>query len=141
MTTPVSGPEPDASTEPPASPPVDDRAGASYFTIEGRQAPALFVTGWLASIVGVVIIAIGVSADRGLASALALLGGLLLVSIGLVAAAGSQGIDRRARGMTGYAGPPRKQAPCARETKSTSQRGVDHAKPRSGSLINVGANG
>lgn len=105
MTTPVSGPEPDASTELPPSPPVDGRLGASSFTIEGRQAPALFVIGWLASIVGVVIIAIAVSADRGLASALALLGGLVLVSIGLVAAAGSQGIERRARGMTGYAGP------------------------------------
>lgn len=105
MTTPVSGPEPDASTEPPPSPPVDDRLGASYFTIEGRRAPALFVIGWLASIVGVVIIAIAVSADRGLASALALLLGLVLVSIGLVAAAGSQGIERRARGMAAYAGP------------------------------------
>ena len=44
-------------------------------------------------------------ADRGLASTLVALGGVVLLSIGLVAAAGSQGIERRARGMAGYAGP------------------------------------
>ena len=105
MTTPVSGPEPDASTDPLASPPVDARPGLSTFTIEGRQAPALFVVGWLASLLGVVAIAIAVAADRGLASTAVLLGGLVLVSVGLVAAAGSQGIERRARGTAGYSGP------------------------------------
>jgi membrane protease YdiL (CAAX protease family) len=44
-------------------------------------------------------------ADRGLASTIVLLAGLVSLSIGLVAAAGSQGIERRARGMAGYAGP------------------------------------
>ncbi|HEX7950186.1 MAG TPA: type II CAAX endopeptidase family protein [Candidatus Limnocylindrales bacterium] len=105
MTTPVSGPEPDASTEAPATPPIGVRPGASYFTIEGRQAPALFVIGWLASLVGAGAVAVAVLANRGLASTLVVLVGLLLLSIGLVAAAGSQGIERRARGMAGYAGP------------------------------------
>jgi hypothetical protein len=105
LTTPVSGPEPDASTGPPAIPPADARPGSSYFTIEGRQAPALFVVGWLASLVGAAIAGVAVMADRGGASALALLGGLLLLAIGLVAAAGSQGIERRVRAMAGYTGP------------------------------------
>jgi membrane protease YdiL (CAAX protease family) len=105
LTTPASGSEPDASTDPAATPPLDARAGASYFTIEGRQAPALFVVGWLASLVGVAVVVIAVLANRGLASTLAALGGVVLLAIGLVAAAGSQGIERRARSLAGYAGP------------------------------------
>ncbi len=105
MTTPVSGPEPDATTDPSQTAPAGARPGASFFTIEGRQAPALFVVGWLASFVGAGIIAVAVMARGGLTSSVVLLGGLALLSIGLIAAAGSQGIERRARAMAGYAGP------------------------------------
>ncbi len=105
MTTPVSGPEPEVSTDPPATAPAGARPGASFFTIEGRQAPALFVVGWLASLVGVGIIAIAIMARGGLASTVVLLGGLALLSVGLIAAAGSQGIERRAHAVAGYAGP------------------------------------
>ena len=86
-------------------PPAGVRPGASYFTIEGRQAPALFVVGWLASLLGAGVVVIAIMADRALASTLVALGGVVLLAIGLVAAAGSQGIERRARGMAGYAGP------------------------------------
>ncbi len=102
---PVSGPEPDVSTASPAGPPPIGRPGASYLSIEGRQAPGLFVVGWLASLLGAGAAALAVMADRGAASTVVALGGLALLSIGLVAAAGSQGIERRARGMAGYAGP------------------------------------
>ena len=105
MTTPASGPEPDASTDPPAIPPAGVRPGASYFTIEGRRAPALFVIGWLGSLVGAGAVGVSVLANRGAASTLVALVGLVILSIGLVAAAGSQGIERRAQGMAGYAGP------------------------------------
>jgi membrane protease YdiL (CAAX protease family) len=105
LTTPVSGPEPEVSTDPPATAPAGARPGASFFTIEGRQAPALFVVGWLASLVGVGIIAIAIMARGGLASTVVLLGGLALLSVGLIAAAGSQGIERRAHAVAGYAGP------------------------------------
>jgi membrane protease YdiL (CAAX protease family) len=105
LTTPVSGPESAASTDPPASSPASGRPGGSYFSLEGRQAPALFVVGWLATVLGAGVVAIAVMADRGLASTVVMLAGLVSLSIGLVAAAGSQGIERRARGMAGYAGP------------------------------------
>jgi membrane protease YdiL (CAAX protease family) len=105
LTTPVSGPEPAASTDPPASLSAADRPGASYFSIEGRQAPALFVVGWLATVLGAGVVAVAVMADRGLASTIVMLVGLVSLSIGLVAAAGSQGIERRARSLAGYAGP------------------------------------
>jgi uncharacterized protein len=97
---PISPPGPDGSTTP--TPP--SRPGASTFTIEGRAAPALFVVGWLASILGLGIILIGAMATGG-AAPIVLVVGLVFLSIGLVAGAGSQGIERRARGVLPYQGP------------------------------------
>jgi hypothetical protein len=68
-------------------------------------APALFVVGWLASVIGLGLVAVGVMSGGTAATLLLIVVGLVLLSIGLVAAAGSQGIERRARGMTTYAGP------------------------------------
>jgi membrane protease YdiL (CAAX protease family) len=78
--------------------------GASVFTIEGRAAPGLFVVGWLATILGGGILVIGLASSGSAALALLALG-LALLSIGLVAGAGSQALERRARGVGGYAGP------------------------------------
>lgn len=75
------------------------------FTIEGRSAPALFVVGWLATILGLGLVLIGVLSGGGVGWLALILAGLALLSIGLVSAAGSQGIERRARGIPGYAGP------------------------------------
>lgn len=88
----------------PGSGPPASRPGASTFTIEGRRAPALFVVGWLASIMGLGIILIGVLATSGVAP-FVLLAGLALLAVGLVAGAGSQGIERRAAGLLPYQGP------------------------------------
>jgi membrane protease YdiL (CAAX protease family) len=90
------------ATAPPTAP---VRLGASTFTIEGRSAPALFVVGWLASLLGLGLTAIGLLSGGGVAALGLILVGLLLLSVGLIAAAGSQGIERRALGVTGYAGP------------------------------------
>jgi membrane protease YdiL (CAAX protease family) len=84
---------------PPAQPPA--RPGLSTFTIEGRAAPGLFLVGWLASISGLALAFIGALASS--AFFLFFLGPLVL-TIGLVASAGSQAIERRARGAA-YAGP------------------------------------
>ncbi|MBA2701620.1 MAG: CPBP family intramembrane metalloprotease, partial [Chloroflexi bacterium] len=81
------------------------RPGAGTFTIEGRSAPALFVVGWLATLLGLGILAIGLLSGGGGAARLVALVGLGLLSIGLVAGAGSQGIERRARGVLAYRGP------------------------------------
>ena len=75
--------------------------GASTFTIEGRASPALFVIGWLASLLGLAI------AFSGLLGGSALLAGFVgpgLLSVGLIAACGNQAFERRARGAL-YAGP------------------------------------
>ena len=85
----------------PETPPPSPRPGASTFTIEGRAAPALFVVGWLASILGFAIALAGAFAGSGL---LVYVVGPGLLSVGLIAAAGNQAFERRARGAA-YAGP------------------------------------
>lgn len=96
---------PDDGTDLPATTPHSGPIGASTFTIEGRTVPALFVLGWLASLLGLGLVLVGVLAGGGPASLGLIVVGLLLLSIGLISAAGSQGIERRARGALGYAGP------------------------------------
>ena len=80
---------------------VPTRAGVSTFTIEGRAAPGLFVVGWLGAIAGLALVLIGALSGSGFF--LYFLGPLLLAS-GLIAGAGNQAIERRARGFP-YPGP------------------------------------
>lgn len=77
------------------------RPGAATFTIEGRAAPGLFVVGWLASILGLSIVFVGA---LGGSTLLLYVVGPALLSLGLVAGAGNQAIERRARREL-YAGP------------------------------------
>jgi membrane protease YdiL (CAAX protease family) len=94
-------------TEPDDRPPdrPRDHPGLTSFTIEGRTAPALFVVGWLATVLGLGIAVIAVLAGRGLSGGLLFTAGLGLLSFGLIAAAGSQTLERRAAGRAPYAGP------------------------------------
>ena len=96
--------DPGALHEPGAAPVPATRAGASTFTIDGRAAPALFVVGWLASIMGLGIVLIGIMSTSSV-TPFVLVAGLVLLSIGLIAGAGSQGIERRAQGVLPYQGP------------------------------------
>jgi uncharacterized protein len=101
----ADAPRPASDAVPSAGASRPTRPGLNTFTIEGRSAPALFVIGWLASILGAGMLFIGWLAPRsGLASVL-LLAALGLLAVGFVAAAGSQAIERRVRGVTDYAGP------------------------------------
>jgi membrane protease YdiL (CAAX protease family) len=84
-----------------APPPPPPRPGASFFTIEGRAAPGLFVVGWLASLLGAACLSVGLLSGSGL---FALLLGPGLLSLGLIAGAGNQALERRARGES-YPGP------------------------------------
>jgi membrane protease YdiL (CAAX protease family) len=88
-------PDPSSASAPRARP------GLSTFTIEGRAAPGLFVVGWLAALAGVGLCLIGVLASNAVFFYLL---GPTLLTIGLVAGAGNQSIERRARGFA-YAGP------------------------------------
>ncbi|HKG55737.1 MAG TPA: type II CAAX endopeptidase family protein [Candidatus Limnocylindrales bacterium] len=96
---------PQTTTEAPPPPPPANRPGASIFTIEGRAAPGLFVLGWLASIVGLVIVLVAFQAGPGGSAGILLTIGLAVLGIGLVAGAGAQALERRARGRDAYTGP------------------------------------
>jgi len=92
---------------PPESDEPTPRPGTSTFTIEGRSAPGLFVVGWLATLTGLVSVAVALLAGQGagLATPILLVAGLLVLAVGLIAGAGSQGIERRAKRGAAYAGP------------------------------------
>jgi membrane protease YdiL (CAAX protease family) len=92
--------DPPAPAPPPGDPALP-RPGLSTFTIEGRAAPGLFVVGWIATVLGVGAVVAAILAGNAPA---VLVVGLVLLSIGLVAGAGSQAIERRARGAA-FPGP------------------------------------
>ena len=100
---------PASSTAPPNSPPAPAGSGGPLgtgtFTIEGRTAPALFVLGWLATIVGGGVLFVSLQTGAGAAKFVLFVVGMALLSLGLVSAAGSQAIERRARGVRPYWGP------------------------------------
>jgi len=96
---------PDPSGAPPAGPSPLYRPGAGTFTIEGRSAPALFVVGWLGTLLGFGLLAVAILAGGGVRATFLFILAMILLSIGLIAAAGSQGIERRARGILPYRGP------------------------------------
>jgi membrane protease YdiL (CAAX protease family) len=92
----------DPDTSPgPSGPTVPTRPGVGTFTIEGRAAPGLFVVGWLATISGLALILIGALAPSG---PILYFVGPAVLTVGLVAGAGNQALERRARGEP-YAGP------------------------------------
>ena len=102
---PVTGEPAPPLVPPPTPPPPAGPPGGGTFTIEGRSAPALFVVGWLASLLGLGAILVAVLSGGGTAAPVILVVGLVLLSIGLIAGAGSQGIERRVRAQQVYRGP------------------------------------
>jgi hypothetical protein len=98
---------PEAAPDPAPEPIVPARAAAPglfRFSIEGRRAPALFVSGWLATIIGAGLAVVGFLSGPGLATSVLLVAGFALLSVGLVLLGGSQAIERRVAGEP-YAGP------------------------------------
>ncbi|MES2210165.1 MAG: type II CAAX endopeptidase family protein [Chloroflexota bacterium] len=94
-----AGPDLEVPLEGPAS-----TFGLFRFTIDGRQAPGLFVAGWIALVVGASASFVGLLAGRNLAGTLLFAGGMAIILIALVFLGGSQAIERRASSAA-YAGP------------------------------------
>jgi membrane protease YdiL (CAAX protease family) len=92
---------PAADSPPPPAGPL----GTGIFTIEGRAAPALFVLGWLGTLVGGGVLFVSLQTGAGAAKLVLFIVGLALLSLGLVAASGSQAIERKAHGVRPYWGP------------------------------------
>jgi membrane protease YdiL (CAAX protease family) len=100
----ASDPEEPSPPSEAAADPSHRSLGLTTFTVEGRQAPALFVVGWLATIVGVGFLGVLAFGVPGIAGVVIFLAALLGLSVGLILLAGSQTIERRAAGAA-YAGP------------------------------------
>jgi membrane protease YdiL (CAAX protease family) len=100
---PPGGAATDAANAAASEPRAPARLGTRTFTIEGRSAPGLFVVGWIATLVGLGVVSIGITSGGAIPAPLFLLGAVVL-SVGLIAGAGSQAIERRAAGAP-FAGP------------------------------------
>ncbi len=81
------------------------RPGIATFSLEGRAAPALYLIGWVGSVLGLGIIAVAVFAAGSVAAAWLFLIGLTVLGFALLAAGGSQAIERGRRGDLAYVGP------------------------------------
>jgi membrane protease YdiL (CAAX protease family) len=77
----------------------------STFSLEGRATPALYLLGWIGSVMGLAILMVSFLAGGGTASPWIFLGGLVVLGAGLVAAGGSQAVERSRRIDLGYRGP------------------------------------
>lgn len=84
--------------------PTSPRPG-SQFTIEGRAAPALFVIGWLGTLLGLGLAVVGILGGGGFGGQILVVVGMALLAIGLIAAAGSQTMERRGDADRAYVGP------------------------------------
>jgi len=78
--------------------------GLFQFSIEGRRAPALFVTGWIALLVGLAALVVGFLQAQAGGPILLFGAGLGIVTIALLLLGGSQTVERGAAGRA-YAGP------------------------------------
>lgn len=84
--------------------PAPRALGLFQFTIEGRQAPGLFVAGWIAALVGGSAAFVGLLSGANLAGALLFVAGLAVILPALILLGGSQAVERRHAGLP-YAGP------------------------------------
>jgi membrane protease YdiL (CAAX protease family) len=96
LTEPASEPAAEPAIEPAADPAGGPAPGLFSFALVGRRAPALFVFGWLATIVGTAATVIGFVSGPSSAAALLTTIGLAVLSIGLLLLGGSQTIERAA---------------------------------------------
>ncbi len=101
--------DPDAPTP---GPEVDAAAGMTHavpppslFSLEGRAVPALYLVGWIGTVMGLAVILVSLLAAGSGAAAWIFLAGALVLGLGLLAAGGSQAVERGRRLDLAYRGP------------------------------------
>lgn len=99
----LDGPDSDSSA--PTEPGEPVRPGLRTFSLEHRVAPGLYLVGWLACLLGAGLVTVAILSSPSAGRTILLAGALLLLSLGLIAGAGQQALERRAHGWTHYAGP------------------------------------
>ncbi len=108
----TSGPPAAEGQEPPGVPDpgsdlpvVAGPPGARTFSIEGRAAPGLYVTGWFLGLVGALLIILAVFDAAGAAAVFFAGAGLVALVVAFSAACGYQLVDRSRRPAAAYHGP------------------------------------
>jgi membrane protease YdiL (CAAX protease family) len=101
----AGGPAADADAD--ADPPPSPAKGPGLFSLEGRAVPGLYLVGWLCSLIGggAVFVSIGASGSGNGAGRWLFLGGIVFLSLGFMAATGSQAVERSRREDLAYRGP------------------------------------
>jgi len=75
------------------------------FSLEGRRVPALYLIGWVGSVMGLAVIGVSFMATENSASRWLFLAGAVVLVLGLISAAGSQAVERSGRTELAYRGP------------------------------------
>ncbi len=78
---------------------------AGIFSLEGRAVPAVYVIGWLGTLIGGGTLFVSFAATSSEAAPWLFLAGLTFLGVGLVAATGAQAIERGRRTDLAYRGP------------------------------------
>lgn len=104
MTGPEAQPAPDGLGTPGAPIPTGP-PGAATFSLEGRAAPGLYFVGWLGTILGLALLLVALLSGGQIAGVVLALIGVVLLSVGLVSAAGAQALQRRRRTLAPQAAP------------------------------------
>ena len=77
----------------------------STFSLEGRAVPALYLIGWVGSVMGLAILLVSFMAAGSDGARWLFLGGVAVLGVGVVAGAGSQAVERGRRADLPYRGP------------------------------------
>jgi membrane protease YdiL (CAAX protease family) len=106
-TRPPSDPDPPGDADPvtEAAPGAATTQPLSTFSLEGRRVPALYLIGWVGTVMGLAIIVVSFMATASAPSRWLFLAGAVLLVVGLICAAGSQAIERSGRTDLAYRGP------------------------------------
>lgn len=89
---------------PPAEPAPSPPGPPSVFSLDGRAAPALYLIGWVGSLLGVSLALVAIlGGGEGAGPLFAV--SMLLASVGFLAAGGSQAVERSRRLDLAYRGP------------------------------------
>lgn len=75
------------------------------FSLEGRRVPALYLLGWVGTVMGLGVLLVSFMAAGSEAARWLFLAGLVVTGLGLVFAAGSQAVERSHRTDLAYRGP------------------------------------
>ena len=86
-------------------PPAEDVPHLSTFSLDGRTVPALYLVGWVGTVMGLAILLVSVLASGTQPARWLFLGGIVVLGLGLIAAAGSQAVERSRRLDLPYRGP------------------------------------